>query len=120
MKILIVDSDQNIAELIKYELKSPDYQFTLASDGQRALNLVQKYSYDLMITDILLPFYSGLELINTINKSDRETRPKIIVLTKIHNVNTVSRAFQLGINDYITKPFDLDFLSLQVEKLSGK
>jgi two-component system response regulator VicR len=76
--------------------------------------------FDLIITDILLPFYSGLELINAINKKYKNGRPKIIILTQIHNENTVARAFELGIDDYLTKPFDLNFLALQVKKLIEK
>ena len=118
MNILIADKDEVLAELIKHELGTSQHQIKVALDGQQAIKLIDQYSFDLIITDILLPFFSGLELINTINKTYIDNRPKIIILTQIHNENTVSRAFELGIDDYITKPFDLDFLSLQVKKLA--
>ncbi len=120
MNILVADNNENLAELIKYELATFQHQITVAPDGQKALNLINKFSYDLIITDILLPFFSGLELINTIHKKYKKGRPKIIILTQIHNENTVARAFELGIDDYLTKPFDLNFLALQVKKLVEK
>ena len=120
MKILVADNNESLAELIKYELENYQHQITLASDGQKALKLVGNFYFDLIITDILLPFYSELELINAINKKYKKGRPKIIILTQIHNENTVARAFELGIDDYLTKPFDLNFLALQVKKLIEK
>lgn len=118
MKILIADHNEILAELIKYKLETDQHRVTLTTDGLQALNMSREFLFDLIIADILLPFYSGLELINTINKDNKTRRPKIIVLTRIHNINTVSRAFQMGIDDYITKPFDLDFLSVQINKLT--
>ena len=120
MNILIAENNENLAELIKYELETFQHQISLALDGKEALHLINSFSFDLIITDILLPFYSGLELINIINKRYKKERPKIVILTQIHNENTVARAFELGIDDYITKPFDLKFLSLQVKKLAER
>lgn len=119
-KILIADNNAILGELVQFELEESGHEVTLVTDGQKALFELDEASYDLVITDILLPFYSGLELIYTINNMLYSDRPKIIVLTQIHNENTVSKSFELGIDDYITKPFDLDFLSLQVEKLLKK
>jgi len=116
-KILIADNNEMLGELIQFELEEAGHEVALVTDGQKALYKLDESSYDIVITDILLPFYSGLELIYTINNRLSSERPKIIVLTQIHNENTVSKAFELGIDDYITKPFDLDFLSLQIEKL---
>jgi len=117
MKILIADNNEILAELIQFKLEESGLETTLVTDGKKALNKLNQFAFDLVITDILLPFYSGLELIYTINKRFSSNKPKIIVLTQIHNENTVRKAFELGINDYITKPFDLDFLSIQINKL---
>ncbi|MFO8233903.1 MAG: response regulator [Bacteroidales bacterium] len=121
MKILIADNNETLGELIRFKLEeSGGIETTLVNDGKKALNKLNQSTFDLVITDILLPFYSGLELIHTINKRSSSNRPKIIVLTQIHNENTVTKAFELGINDYITKPCDLDFLFIQVNKLLNK
>lgn len=117
MKILIADDNEMLGELIGYELEQSGHETIRVTDGQEALQKLYEEPFDLVITDILLPFFSGLELISTINRNQNENRSKIIVLTQIHNENTVAKAFEIGIDDYITKPFDLDFLTLQVEKL---
>ncbi|MGM0497152.1 MAG: response regulator [Bacteroidota bacterium] len=117
MKILVADNNETLGELIRFKMEESGIETTLVTDGNMALNKLDESTFDLIITDILLPFYSGLELIYTINKHSASNRPKILVLTQIHNENTVAKAFELGINDYITKPFDLDFLSIQVNKL---
>lgn len=118
MNILIAESNYTLGKLIEYALKSAHHQVTLVEEGKQALNALRRFSFDLVITEILLPFYSGLELIHFIHEIHPSNSPKILVLTRIHNENTVSRAFDLGIDDYILKPFDLDFLTLTIQKLS--
>lgn len=120
MKILIADNNETLAELIQFKLEESGIETTLVPDGKMALSKLNQSTFDLVITDILLPLYSGLELIYSINKRSSSNKPKIIVLTQIHNENTVRKAFELGIDDYITKPFDLDFLFIQVNKLLKK
>ncbi|MBN9296657.1 MAG: response regulator transcription factor [Filimonas sp.] len=117
MKILIAEDEPLTLLALEQHLKSTGYDVITATDGRDALNKLQAFSPQLIITDIMMPFTSGLELIGIIRSSYRQEIP-IIVLSAIDEEDTVMEAFMLGANDFITKPFDPQELSLRVKRLS--
>ena len=101
-KILIVDDEKNIVELIKFHLKKENYRVLEAYKGKEALEIFQKEKPDLIILDIMLPDMGGFEICKTIRK---ESKVPIIMLTAKGEEIDKILGFELGADDYITKPF---------------
>ena len=101
MKILIVDDEKLIREVIKEYCENENYEIDEASNGEEALNLIQNNSYDLLILDIMMPKLDGFSLCKKINDKDI---PIIILSARTDEFDKLM-GFDLGIDDYITKPF---------------
>mgnify|MGYP006279559261 FL=1 len=106
-----------MGEMIEHQCLALSYGVRLVDNGRDALLELQTKRYHLLITDILLPFHTGLEVISYLNQAGWEYPRKRIILTLINNEKTVFKAFHLGIDDYINKPLDLDFLMHRINKL---
>ncbi|MCU0321365.1 MAG: response regulator transcription factor [Chitinophagaceae bacterium] len=115
MKILIAEDDAFMAAAIEGKLKSDGYEVVLTRDGREALELAEKHRPDLIITDILMPFISGLELIGII-KANFDKKTPIIVLSGMDQEATVLEAFELGADDFLTKPLNPVELSMRVKR----
>lgn len=115
MKILIAEDDAFMAAAIERKLTNDGYEVILTRDGREALELVEQHQPDLIITDILMPFISGLELIGII-KSSLNRKIPIIVLSGMDQEATVLEAFELGADDFLTKPFNPGELSMRVKR----
>jgi len=112
-RILLVEDDQNFGDVLKSYLEMHDYDVTLATDGEQGLELYQKGSFDLCITDVMMPRKDGFSLakdIRTINAS-----MPIIFLTAKTLKEDVLEGFKLGGDDYITKPFNSEELLLRIK-----
>lgn len=118
-KILIVDDEDKIRELIKVNLEIVGYSCFEAEDGNKALELIEKDKPDLVLLDIMLPGKSGFELVDDfINRNI----PVIFLTAKDGTIDKV-KGLKLGADDYITKPFDSMELLARVEvvlRRSGK
>ena len=119
MKILIAEDEPLMAALIEAKLKSEGYEVIVATDGREALKKFETENPDLIITDILMPFTSGLELIGIV-KSNYEKKTPIIVLSGMGQEATVMEAFELGADDFLTKPFNPTELSMRVKRFAVK
>ena len=112
-RILIADDEYTIRELIEMTLES-DYEVIKAEDGLEALKMAQSKP-DLIILDIMMPKLDGFEVCKRL-KSDRETRGiPIIMLTAKHQIEDVNNAESCGVDEYITKPFEPDFLKKRID-----
>lgn len=101
-KILLADDEENITSILKKYLEKEGYIVVVANDGKEALNLFKTSNVDLIVLDLMMPYYSGEQLCNLIRK---ESRVPIIMLTaKIGDDNLV-KGIDLGADDYIEKPF---------------
>ncbi|MGN6617644.1 MAG: response regulator [Ilyomonas sp.] len=116
MKILIAEDEPLMLLVIQKQLNNDGYETVVVTDGKEALQTLEKDSIDLIITDILMPFTSGLELIGIV-KSDPTKNIPVIVLSAIGQESTVMEAFQLGADDFLTKPFNPPELSMRVKRL---
>lgn len=102
-KILIVDDDGNIAELIQLYLTKECYDTTIATDGEAALTILRHYQPDLVLLDIMLPGIDGYEVLREIRKTS--DIPVIMLSAKGETFDKVL-GLELGADDYIMKPFD--------------
>lgn len=104
MKILVAEDQPLVLQSIIHKLKKEGYDVLGAIDGEQAKEFYAKEKPDLVITDVLMPFVTGPELIHYIRSLDGYRVP-IIVLSQILMEKDIVKCFQLGADDYITKPF---------------
>jgi len=115
MKILIVEDDQRVAELIKRGLEEQGFVTTLAYDGLSGKKLSSQDHFDLVITDIILPKMDGLDLCKYL----RQTNPDlpIIMLTALGTTDDKVEGFDAGADDYLVKPFEMRELLVRIRAL---
>jgi DNA-binding response OmpR family regulator len=118
-KILLMEDDIDLGETLKDILELNSYDVTLASDGVEASEFTYHNSYDIYVFDINVPQFNGLELLDSLRNSMDKT-PTIFISAFI-DLNTISKAFKVGADDYIKKPFFPEELLLRIElKLDKK
>ncbi|HEY8688051.1 MAG TPA: response regulator [Chitinophagaceae bacterium] len=115
MTILVAEDDLIMLKTIELRLKKDGHNVIITQDGREALKKIEEFSPDLIITDIMMPFSSGLEIIEAVKKRNDKKIP-VIVLSAMGQENVVLEAFQLGADDYITKPFSPNELSMRVKR----
>ena len=115
MTILVAEDDMIMLKTIEYRLKKDGHNVIVSHDGREALEEIERSSPDLIITDIMMPFSSGLEIISAAKKKNGK-KISVIVLSAMGQENVVLEAFQLGADDYITKPFSPNELSMRVKR----
>lgn len=114
-KILIVDDEKHIAEAIKINLQILGHQVLHAINGLEGLKFYTEYNPDLVIVDLMMPEIDGFGVIREIRKRD----PKIplLVISAKDQVKEKIKCLSLGVDDYLSKPFDLDEFLLRVDRL---
>ena len=101
-KILVVDDEKPISEIVKYNLVKEGYEVFTAYDGEEALEKVEEVEPDLIILDLMLPKMDGLEVAREVRKT--HDMPIIMVTAKDSEIDKVL-GLELGADDYVTKPF---------------
>jgi len=114
--ILLCEDDYMLSKTIEFKLKKDGYAVLSAANGKEATEMLRKEKVDMVITDLLMPFMSGLELIEVVRKELNLTLP-VMVLSRIGLEKTVIQAFDLGADDYLVKPFSPLELGIRVKKL---
>lgn len=114
-KILLAEDDKLIREMVKLNLELEGYNVTLAVDGNQSLELWQKDQYDLILLDVMMPFKDGMSIIKEI-RSQQDKTP-ILLLTSLSETQSKVKGLDLGADDYLTKPFDLEELFARVRAL---
>lgn len=117
-RILVAEDNKLIQETVVFKLKKDGYEVVKAIDGKECIEHLQNGTFDLLITDLFMPFISGHEIISTV-RSDMKIALPILVLSAAGAEETVLKAFELGADDYMIKPFSLSELSIRVKKLLG-
>ncbi|WP_170961072.1 response regulator transcription factor [Bacillus cereus] len=110
--ILVVEDDQEIQELIKQFLMTQQYIVEVASDGLEGMKQFNKQSFDLILLDVMMPNLNGFEVAKMIRS---HSNIPIIMLTALEEEQDQMKGFDLGIDDYITKPFSFHVLMRRVE-----
>jgi two-component system OmpR family response regulator len=115
MKLLVVEDDRMLLELIRRALTEDGFAVDVASDGEQAEPLAFMNDYDAVILDLVLPGKSGLQLLQQMRREGRTT--PTLILTGRRAKQDVVRALDIGADDYLTKPFDLDELKARIRAL---
>ncbi|KSU87187.1 PhoB family transcriptional regulator [Priestia veravalensis] len=111
-KILIIEDEKKIARLIQLELEYEGYETTTAHTGTEGLSLFQNQQFDLLILDVMLPGLSGLEVLRRIRSTNQLT--PVILLTARDSLPDKISGLDLGANDYMTKPFEIEELLARI------
>ena len=114
MRILVAEDEALMLRTIELKLRKDGHDVIGCSDGKQALQKIAEHAPDLVITDIMLPFASGLEIVQEVKKLEKKI--SVIVLSAMGQEKTVEEAFSLGADDYVTKPFSLSELSIRVKR----
>lgn len=102
-KVLVVDDEQSIVTLLKYNLEQAGYEVMTASDGQTALNMANTLVYDAILLDVMLPKLDGMEVCKTLRQKKNFT-PIIMLTAKDDELDKIL-GLEFGADDYLTKPF---------------
>lgn len=119
MKILVAEDEPIMLKTIELRLKKDGYDVIAVSDGREALKQIRENTPDLLITDIMMPYSSGLELVGAVKQELASPIP-VIILSAMGQEDVVVKAFKLGADDFLNKPFSPNELSLRVKRLFGK
>lgn len=112
MKILVVEDEFSLADIISTKLKQENYEVDISYDGEQGLNNALCNIYDLIILDLMLPKINGMDILKEIRKNSIDT--KVIILTAKSTLEDKLIGFENGANDYITKPFHIEELIARV------
>lgn len=112
-KILIVEDEEAISNLIRMSLQKAGYSCEQAMDGESAADRIAEHTYDLVLLDIMLPGMNGYELLNYI----KTTNMPVIFITAMGTLDDKVKGLKAGADDYITKPFEMVELLARVESV---
>ncbi|MCX7176180.1 MAG: response regulator [Proteobacteria bacterium] len=114
VRILVVDDEDILIRCYRRILENSGYQVDYVNSGLDALKRIEASRFDLIILDYLMPEMNGMEVLRRITELQTDT--KVIMVTGLDKIETQSRAKELGVFDYLPKPFDPDDLKRAVER----
>lgn len=114
-KILIADDDDEIRDLLEFDISQSGYDVDCAKDGMEALEKTMTKHYDVILLDVMMPKMNGFEVCSNIRKSDKKT--PIILLTAKGTIGDKTQGFDCGADDYLVKPFDIREVLLRIRAL---
>ncbi len=115
MNILLLEDDLILNEIITEYLESKDYNVTSTYDGEDALLNLFSNIYDLLLLDVNVPNINGFEILQRL-KQEGITTPSIFI-TSLNQIDDLKKGFEIGCNDYIKKPFELEELGLRIDNI---
>jgi putative nucleotidyltransferase with HDIG domain len=113
-RILVVDDEEAIREVVSTLLEAQGYECAVATNGRQALPMLEQNQFDLVLSDIVMPDMNGLELLEHLRARDHDL--PFIMVTALHDISTALEAIRRGAYDYILKPFERDQLFLGVRR----
>ena len=116
MKVLLLEDDVALSDLLSEHLTDLGYEVTLCTNGQDALETLVEQKFDIALLDINTPIMSGINVLKTIRTEYKNNIPAII-LTAYQDTKHLKESFESGVDDYIKKPFDLEELDQRILKL---
>lgn len=115
VKILVAEDDRALNELVCSVLVGEGYRAVPCYDGEQALKAMEEESFDMVISDIMMPRTDGFALAEAIRRTDKQI--PVLFMTALDDKISERRGFNAGIDDYVVKPFDTDILLLRVRAL---
>ena len=116
LKILVVEDEKRLAQLLKDAISDSFFSVVIASNGEEGIKKFKSFKPDIVITDIMMPFCDGLEMTEKIKELDENIT--IIILSAHSDKEKLLKAIDVGINKYFIKPFDPDEVILHIKKIA--
>lgn len=115
IRILVAEDDKDLARFVSVCLRRQGYEVVTAADGIEALECMESAKFDMLLTDIMMPRMDGFELAESIRLTDKSL--PIIFMTAKDDKPSQMLGYNLGIDDYVIKPFDMDVLQMKISAL---
>jgi len=115
-KIVLAEDNSILSLLLKFKLEKEGYKILVAENGKRAIELIEENNPELILTDVMMPFVSGLEVISHVRNKLNLLIP-IIVFSSAGQEEMVLTAFNLGATDFMSKPFSPNELIIRIKRL---
>lgn len=115
-KIVLAEDNSALSMLLKFKLEKEKFEVFIAEDGESALELIKLNDPDIILTDIMMPFVSGLELISYVRNKLNKKIP-ILVFSAAGQEKIVLQAFDIGANDFMSKPISVNELLIRIRRL---
>lgn len=119
-KILVVDDEERVREMLSFRLKLFGYQVVEASNGQEALDVAAREKPDLVLLDIMMPGLDGFQVCSRLRRNEATKDIPVVVLTAKADAKDVTRAVNSGASDYVVKPYDPMVLQRKVARNLGE
>ncbi len=116
-KILIIEDEEDIADLVAFNLRRNGYEVELACDGLRGLSAVREQLPDLIVLDLMMPGMDGMSLFKELQRDEETRKIPVIMLTARGQMEDKIKGLEIGVDDYMTKPFSPKELVLRVKNL---
>ncbi len=118
-KLLLAEDDELLASLLNFRLEKGGYRVTLSNNGKEVKEELARELPDIIVSDIMMPYFSGIELIDFVRNELGSSIP-IIIISSAGNEENVLSAFELGANDFISKPVSPSELMVRVARELNK
>lgn len=115
-KIVLAEDNSVLSLLLKFRLEKDGYQLYIAKNGKEAIEFIESVNPDLILTDVMMDFVSGLEIISHV-RNEMKSKIPILVFSSSGQEEMVLNAFNLGANDFMSKPLIPNELSIRVKRL---
>lgn len=118
MKLLVVEDEKKLCEMIAKSLHRAGYEVDTCNDGEKALDMIYAEMYDLIVLDLNLPGMDGMEILRELRKENEET--KVLILSARSQISDKVEGLDSGANDYMEKPFHLQELEARIRSLTRR
>jgi len=118
--ILIIEDDVIMLAAMKSILTKSGYDVITAKDGKEAFEKIDTEKYDLVITDLIMPYFNGLEIVGKLRNDNAKLHVGIIVVSSIGNKETITESFRIGVDDYLKKPITANELLSSIKNTLNK
>ncbi|HMB62165.1 MAG TPA: response regulator transcription factor [Eudoraea sp.] len=118
-KLLLAEDDALLGSLLNYRLQKGGYEVQLVHDGKEVMEFLAGSVPDIIVTDIMMPYFSGIELVDYV-RNELKLKIPVIIISSAGNEENVLNAFELGANDFISKPVSPSELLVRVGRELGK
>lgn len=115
-KIVLAEDNSILSKLLQFKLEKEGYKLLIATNGKEAVDLIEENNPDMILTDIMMPFISGLEVISHV-RNKLEMKTPIVVFSSAGQEEMVLNAFNLGATDFMSKPFSPNELIIRIKRL---
>jgi DNA-binding response OmpR family regulator len=118
--VLVADDDRDVQNLVRFRLEREGVRVVTASDGEAALQLAREQRPDVCVLDVMMPKLNGFEVLKELRDDDATAGIRVILLTARSGESDVDQAFDVGADDYVTKPFNPQELRQRVRALLSR